>query len=354
MAASDKQLLSRVSEVLIEDMFQVQAGETVVITVDKGSLFDIADELFEKIKTMQGLPMIIHIPTAREDSEAGMIDWPVAPLQAALTHADVWIEMNSMVLLYSSIWEAAMRDNKKLRYLIIGNSTTKSLHRVFTGYDIVTLGGLLRGVMDMAKKTKVVRITSNNGTDVSYHTDPTHALDIDDGDYSKPIFGTAPGYVNIVPKVGTMEGLIVFDELQNTEIFEHKQTIEFVMKEGNITEVNGGEEAGAFRAYLASFDDSNMYKISHHMIGLNPNIRSLAGEIVEDERIWGGSDFGFGHTSPIDMPPHGQVAKSHFDGIIANTTIYFDDVKITDNGEVCHPALLPLAESLLEPTIAKT
>ena len=108
-----------------------------------------------------------------------------------------------------------------------------------------------------------------------------------------------------------------------------------------------GEGAEKFKSYLASFDDENMYKISHNMIGLNPKVHEITGELVEDERIWGGVDFGFGHTSPMDMPPHGQEAKSHFDGVVAKTSIYFDDVQITKNGKVCHEDLRPLAESLL-------
>lgn len=346
MSKIDKQILARISKVLIQEMFQVQKGETVAITVDDGSQMEIVQALFHQIKDCGGLPMIIHIPVGRGDSEVGMPDWPVPPLQAALSNADIWLEMNSIVLLYSSIWEAAMKENKKLRYLIIGNSSVHSLDRVFTGFDIPILGKLLNGVMDLARTTKTVRITSQNGTDVSYDTDASHALDIDDGDYSKPIFGTAPGYVNIVPKVGSMEGRILFDELQNTQIYENKESLEFVMKDGQIQKVIGGEEAENFSKFLASFDDPNMYKISHHMIGLNPNVRSLVGEIVEDERVWGGTDFGFGHTSPIDMPPLGQAAKSHFDGIISKTTIYFDEDKITENGEVCHPSLISYAKSL--------
>jgi leucyl aminopeptidase (aminopeptidase T) len=340
-------MLDRITKVLIEDMFQLSDGETVAITVDDGSPMDIAKAIFKKVKSCGGLPMIVHIPIARGDSEAGMSDWPASPLTAALSEVDVWIEMNSVVLLYSNIWETAMRENEKLRYLIIGSSTAKSLDRILCGYDIQNLGKLLRSVMQMATQTKRVRITSKNGTDVSYLTDPAHALDIDDGDYSKPIFGTAPGYVNIVPKVGSMKGRIVFDQLQFSNIFNNNEQLEFIMNEGKIEEVKGTVEAEKFRQFLASFDDSNMYKISHNMIGLNPNVNSLVGEIVEDERIWGGVDFGFGHTSPIDMPPDGQVAKSHFDGIVACTTIYFDEVKIVEDGVVCHPKLIPFAEALL-------
>jgi len=339
--------LERIANVLIRDMFKIKEGESVAITVDDGSQMDIVNHVFSKVREHGGLPMIIQIPVGRGDAEVGMPDWPVAPLTAALCTVDIWLEMNSVVLLYSRIWEDAIQKNKKLRYLIIGNSTMKSLDRVFTGYDIETLGQLLNGVMQMAAETTKVRITSDNGTDVTYLTDKNHALDIDDGDYSKPIFGTAPGYVNIVPRVGSMSGRIVFDELQNTTIYETGETLEFAMRDGKIDDIKGANEAERFSEYLLTFNDPNMYKISHHMIGLNPNVRSLVGEIVEDERIWGGVDFGFGHTSPIDMPPHGQVAKSHFDGVVARTTIYFDEVKIIEDGEVCHPSLTKFAEQLV-------
>lgn len=347
MLKGDRESLDKIAEVLVKDMFQVSAGETLAITVDSGSYMEIAQALFEKAESYGGLPMLIHVPKSREDSEAGMEDWPAAPLMAALQEVDIWIEMGSMVMLYSRIWEEAMDKNKKLRYLILGDSSLKSLERVLTGYDIPLLGKFLTETMSLFQQATKVRITSSNGTDVSYLTDPNFPFDMDDGDYSQPIFGTAPGYVNIVPRLGSMEGRIVFDNLQHSRVFESKERIEFVMKGGEIAGILGTEEATKFQAYLSSFGDPNMYKISHNMIGLNPGVRTLSGEIVEDERIWGGVDFGFGHTSPIDMPPHGQVAKSHFDGIVARTTIYLDDIKIMDEGKICHPSLIPYAEQLV-------
>ncbi len=199
----------------------------------------------------------------------------------------------------------------------------------------------------MAMASKKVRITSSNGTDVSYETNLDYAFDIDDGDYSTPMFGTAPGYVNIVPKIGSMNGRIVFDVLMNAEVDNNGNQVAFVMKDGKIADVVGSKEAEKFKSFLATFNDPNMYKISHNMFGLNPGVRELSGDIVEDERIWGGVDFGFGHTSPIDMPPNGQVAKSHFDGVVAKTSIYLDNQKIVDDGVVCHPDLKELAEAVL-------
>ena len=337
-------IIARVSKRLMEDMFQVKKGETVAITADSGSDPVIIEALFLAAQNAGGLPLTLWIPRAEKDNEAGMKDWPHKAITAALCEVDVWIEANSRVLLYSTIWETAMRDNKKLRYLIIAESTIPSLERVFTGFDIQLLKVLLSEITEMAKATKTVRITSKNGTDVSYEVDTNHAFDYDDGDFSMPKFGTAPGFVNIVPKLDSMNGTFVFDHLQHATAIE---PVSFTMKNGSITEITGGDSATKFSAYLASFEDENMFKISHHMLGFHPNVNVLTGELVEDERIWGGSDFGFGHTSAMDMPPHGQEAKSHFDGVVINTSIFFDDQQLTDNGEVCHKELRPLAEAVL-------
>jgi len=144
-----------------------------------------------------------------------------------------------------------------------------------------------------------------------------------------------------------MNGKIVFDMLMFADVGKDDK-VEFVMKDGVIVEINGNAAAEKFKKVLSDFEDKNMYKISHNMFSLNPGVQKLTGNIAEDERIWGGVDFGFGYTSPMDMPPDGQMAKSHFDGVVAKTTIYLDDTTIVKDGEVCHPQLKPLADKLFE------
>lgn len=335
---------ARFSKILMEDMFQIKAGETVAITADSGSDKDIINALSDAAIAAGGISLVMWVPKAEFDSQAGMKDWPHEALTAALCKVDVWIEAQSMVILYSDIWETAMRENKKLRYLIIADSTIQSLDRVFTGFDINTLKALLNSVQKMIMSSKKVHITSINGTDVWYEIDANYPFDIDDGDYSIPKFGTAPGFVNIVPKLESMNGTIVFDVLQNTD---EDCKMSFIMEKGKIADVKGGKSAVKFKEYLASFDDENMYKISHNMFGLNPKVRQLSGELIEDERIWGGVDFGFGHTSVMDMPPFGQEAKSHFDGVVTKASIFLDEIQIFDNGVVSHPDFKLLADKLL-------
>lgn len=338
--------IDRVSKILMEEMFQVKPNETVAITADLTSDRTIIDAFASATLAAGALPLVMLIPRAEKESQAGMPYWPSESLTAALCKADVWIEANSMVLLYSDIWETAMKENKKLRYLILGDSSIESIDRIFTGFEIQSLKQLLNKVKEKVMACKTIRITSANGTDVSYDIDLNYAFDIDDGDYSQPKFGTAPGFVNIVPKLASMNGNIVFDFVQNAE---KGSQLEFIMKDSVISDVKGDKVAsGKFKEYLTSFNDPNMYKISHNMLGLNPKVTKLSGDVAEDERIWGGADFGFGHTSPMDMPPFGQVAKSHFDAVVINVSVYLDAIQIIDNGKICHPDLIPFTKNILK------
>lgn len=339
---------TKVAKVIMQDMFKVQPGESVAITADSGNDPELMNAFAAAVYALGGKPLLMWTPKAEQDGQSGMKDWPVDALTGALSNVDVWLECNSTILLYSDIWENAFKNNKKLRYLIIADSSVPSLLRTFTGYKVPDLGAMLNKTRDLILDCKTIRITSTNGTDVSYDINLDYSFDIDDGDFSMPKFGTAPGYVNIVPKTGSMNGTIVFDLLMNANVYANDNNIAFVMKDGAIADVTGTpSEVENFKAYLASFDDPNMYKISHNMFGLNPSIRKLCGEVVEDERVWGGVDFGFGHTSPMDMPPLGQVAKSHFDGIVSKVSIYLDDIQIVDGGEYIHPELKPLAVKLI-------
>ena len=162
---------AKVSKIMIQDMFQVKPGETVAITGDTGSNRDLADAFAAATHAVKGKPLLMWVPKAERDGQAGMKDWPSEALTAALSNVDVWIELNSSVMLYSDIWEKAFANNKKLRYMVLGESSVQSLVRVFTTFDIKTLGRFLSKVRDMTMKAKKVRITSDNGTDVSYEID---------------------------------------------------------------------------------------------------------------------------------------------------------------------------------------
>ena len=111
---------------------------------------------------------------------------------------------------------------------------------------------------------------------------------------------------------------------------------------GLLFAVDGGEDAGIYEAYLKQFNDPGMLKMAHISYGFNPGAQ-LTGNIVEDERVWGATEWGIGSVSDVDAPPCGQDAVSHTDGICLRSTIWLDERCILREGAVIDPELEALS-----------
>lgn len=72
-----------------------------------------------------------------------------------------------------------------------------------------------------------------------------------------------------------------------------------------------------------------------------------SGICLEDERIWGDTEWGIGYLSGADMPPDGIDAKSHVDGLCPRSSIWVDGEKILDAGDYVQPELARLSLILL-------
>ena len=125
------------------------------------------------------------------------------------------------------------------------------------------------------------------------------------------------------------------------------QPVVLNIKDSIVTSMEGGPEAAEYWKFLESFDDEGMFKLAHIAYGFNPGAH-LNGNVVEDERVWGCTEWGIGYVSPIDAPPAGQDAASHTDGISLNSSVWWDGVQIMDEGKIVDPELAALADAALK------
>ena len=149
------------------------------------------------------------------------------------------------------------------------------------------------------------------------------------------------GQLNVVPRFDSINGTIVFDGALTPQFQLLKEPIKLTVEQGKILKIEGGKEAVQFKKWLSSFDDPNMFRMAHIAYGFNPGAK-LTGNIVEDERVWGCTEWGIGYVSPLDAPPDGINAKSHTDGICLNSSVWLDDRQILNDGEVVDKELLSL------------
>jgi leucyl aminopeptidase (aminopeptidase T) len=185
---------------------------------------------------------------------------------------------------------------------------------------------------DLLERTEVCRVTSSLGTDVSFRLKgrPAH---VGDGMATKPgELGFFPGVdASIAPIEETVNGTIVIDGsivpsgLVSTPIICH-------LEKGVITAIEGGADAAAWRSCLEATGDPKVFHLVHFTIGLNPRAK-MSGNMMQDERVLGAVDFGFGHQEALYKGTVG-VAKVHIDAVLVSPTIYLDGVPMCEKNRL--------------------
>jgi len=152
------------------------------------------------------------------------------------------------------------------------------------------------------------------------------------------------GQILVTPNLESVNGRIVFDGSVSTHGLL-KEPIYMTINSGKITKVEGGIQAKEFEAWMKSFNHPQMLKVAHLCYGFNPGAK-LTGNIVEDERVWGSTEWGIGCVGPTLIRPDGIPGPSHADGICLNTSVWLDGRKIMAEGKLIDLELLALAQKL--------
>jgi len=182
---------------------------------------------------------------------------------------------------------------------------------------------------------KSFRFTNKAGTDVTYRL----------GQY-KPIveygFAETPGhwdhwpagFVATLANKNGVEGVVVME--RGDIVYPHNKHLEervtFVIEEGFITEIAGGDEAAEMKAFMSGYDDPQAFEVSHIGWGLHPNAEWTTTGIGMDGRAYYGNVLF--STGPNLEFGGDNNSSCHLDLPMRNCTAYVDDKKIIQEGEI--------------------
>lgn len=327
------------------ELFKLKRGETLVVTADTESDSRVVNAVAAAAFTVGAKPMVVWIPSPLGVGKAADSMLPVESLTGALKAADAWVEVNNKYLLYSTPFEVALRENKKLRYMNLSGINVDLLVRTVGRVDMAALGQFQGKLASMIKAAKSIRLTSLTGEDVKMEFDPQAPVvnDVGYADTPGPHFLSGqltPGYSSLI------NGVIVFDGSIVPPIGLVKEPVKVHVKAGKVEKIEGGKDALALEMWLKGFNDPGMFRVAHLSFGCNPGAR-LSGNIVEDERVWGGTEWGLGYVGP-DLTRDGKPipASSHSDGTCLNSSVWLDEAQILDKGKVVHRELIESARML--------
>jgi leucyl aminopeptidase (aminopeptidase T) len=334
--------LKAAAKTVAEYMCNVQRGENVLIYCDTLVEDAVADSIAEAVHVAGGAVALYRYETRPQvDLE------PPSPLAAAMKASDVMIELAWKYLIHTRALEEALKAGT--RYACLTMITADIMKRCIGPIDyyaaVLDFG---EAITKLLEATSDMHVTTPAGTDLVCNIEGRlidHA--------SKRIYGpseqTYPGgQISWYPSAESIQGTMVFDGSmwppENIGLIQ--EPIRLTIKDGRVTDVQGGNEARILKRWFESFDNPHIYDLAHISYGVNPGAQ-LTGNILEDERVFGCVEVGIGAQPPalgiFEVDPAEAVA-GHTDAIMLNPTVTLDGVIIEKDGVFQHPELLSIIE----------
>lgn len=337
--------LGKASDVLVNELLKLKEGETFVITADTLSDKRVVDATARAAFAAGAKPMVIWTSTPLGTGRMTDAWLPAEAMRAALKCADAWVEFNYQYLLYSETYDIVARENKKMRFLCLPAMHVDVFVRLFARVEPRPLAKFVTRIAEFTREAKHVRMTTSAGEDVEFDNHPDYPIFGSTGYADTPGTHMLAGQIGWAPAFDTVNGTIVFDGSLVPQIGIVTQPVKLTVKNGAVTKIEGGREATQWEAFLRSFNHPQMMRLAHVCFGFHPGAK-LTGQIGEDERVWGCTQWGLGAVGTFLAPPKGVAAPSHSDGVSLNTSVWLDGHQIVDNGRVIHPELKELARAV--------
>jgi leucyl aminopeptidase (aminopeptidase T) len=217
--------------------------------------------------------------------------------------------------------------------------------RLIGRVDQAGLSVLLRQVAERTGRAKTMRITTPAGCDLSFEINPDNKISCDDGQAKIPGMFMLGGQICFVPKLASINGALVFEGTISPVPGSLHEKVTMTVEKGIVRDIRGGAAAAEFKSWLESFHDPAMFRLAHGCYGLNPGAR-LSGNVLEDERVWGATEWGIGYLSAADAPHEHFDAPSHCDGLCINSSVWLDGEQILKEGKFVRDPLRELARAL--------
>ena len=339
--------VARTADKLLRDVLKAKKGETIAITCDTESDWTFATELERAAVDIDSKPLLVRNKAPPHVGRAAEPYLPVESLTGAVADSDVWIELNGKWLIYSSVYEAAMK-RKRTRYMCLVGMNRDMAVRCVGNVDVPAVLEFQRTLQRITKEAHSMHYETPAGTNVSFENDPQRPVLVE-GDVAGPGEYMLIGQVDWAPIEETINGTIVYDGSVNPPdelgLLDEPVKLDFV--NGKLVRVHGGRAAKVYERWLKSFNDENMFVPAHISYGCNPGAR-LTGNVLEDERIWGVLEWGLGNQSDSFQAKNTKAA-SHSDGITLRPTLVGDGELIIKDGRYVHPKLTAIAKNIRRP-----
>ncbi len=316
--------MKRGAEILVRTCAAVVDGESVVVVTDEERMA-IAVALTDEVESVGAIPSLMVPPSRSIDNEE-----PGPLVAAALLDADVVFLPVSLAMAHTRSVRQAIGAGARVLSMTAFSERMMREGGLFTDFAArrPTCLELARRLTEGSR----LRLTTPAGTDLSMSlegvTGNSHACLLDG-----PGFSAVPNIeANCAPTQNSAEGVFVCDgSIPYYGVGVIREPVTFRVEAGFVSSIEGGEQARLLDHLLAAQHDEGVYNLAQLAFGLNPDCVEFTGEMLNDEGINGTVHVGIGTSANLG----GTIsAKTHFDAICREPTVWIDDQVVVRDGTV--------------------
>ncbi len=305
---------------------RVKPGESLLIVTDTTMPSSIAESLAEAGREVDADVSVLTVAPLHHHGQE-----PPPLMKAAIMEADVIFTVLSSSPMHSI---GADLVAKKKRALGFSMFTEDLLIKGGVEADFEKQKPIIEKVASLLTDAKKIRVTTPAGADLTANIEGRQGFALTGIVEPGQFCGATNMESPISPQEGTTHGVAVIDGSVVGGIHGMgglvKEPIRCTIKDGMVTDIEGGEEARRLKAALDDFGDPRAYNVAEIALGLNPKVVPVGRQIV-DMGAWGSVHIGMGRNTALG----GKVeVPLHFDMIMRDATVELDGKVIMENREL--------------------
>jgi leucyl aminopeptidase (aminopeptidase T) len=310
--------LFKAAQVAISNCMVLKKGESVLVITDEPQR-KVGYALWEAARELASEAMLLEILPRSSNGEE-----PPEMVAKFMKEFDVLLIPTSKSMSHTKARREACEAGVRCATLpgILEDTMERTLN---ADYNEIAKRSIK--LAEMVNGGRTAKVTTPAGTDITMSIEgrECHAdtgLVHQPGDFSNLPAGEA----YIAPVEGTANGVIVVDGAMVGKV---KKPIRIMVKDGYATQITGGSSAEELEKILEPFGQPGR-NVAELGIGTNHKAK-IVGSVLEDEKVLGTVHMALGDNQSMG----GNVSvPSHLDGILLKPSLWIDDKKIMEDGQL--------------------
>jgi len=313
---------------ILRKPFELNAdpSDDVLIVTDTAVEPSVQEALFAAANALDLDPTVAVMEPRKRDNND-----PTRVVGEAIEAADLAVLASSKALVHSEPATVAQRTGTKV--LIMSELSPEILRSGAAKTDYDAMQAVADVLADIYEEAAEIRVVDDNGTDLVADIEGRNYWPIAGRVWQTEVTYTAAfpdGEMGVCPAEGSTNGTVVWDTSVH-DIGQLAEPIELTVDDGWVTGIDGGVEAEKFERILDEDGDENArYCAAEIAVGINQGAE-FTGRMRTDKKVAGSVHVATGSNADLG----GEVNSNlHLDGVVSAPTVYVDDRKITEGGEL--------------------